>query len=141
MTKDRRPLCAGRLHEADFCLFGDHEDEPRSMERDKRRSRRFQHEEPVILETQEGELVGAVVMNYGQNGLYFESNLRVRRGTILRICNEATLSSKDGGGCRAEVRWSRRLRLDPADYDYGAGVRYCRTVVDDQTGVRQKTAA
>lgn len=141
MTKGRGSLCAGRLHEADFCSFGDHEDEQRVRSRDKRRSSRFQHEAPVILETQEGELVGAVVMNYGQNGLYFESNLKVRRGMILRICSESALANKNDGGCRAEVRWSRRLGLDPAEFDYGAGVRYCRTAADNRTGVRQQTAA
>jgi hypothetical protein len=142
MTKGIGPSCAGRLQEADFCSFTGHDDQPPAPRgREKRRSLRFPHEEPVVLETQEGEMVGAVVMNYGKNGLYFESNLKVRRGMILRICNESSLAHQNGGGCRAEVRWSKRLGFDPAEYVYGAGVRYCGSKTANQKNIRQRTAA
>jgi hypothetical protein len=113
------------LHEADFCSFFGHDDKPTTLRKEKRRSIRFSHEEPVILETQNGDLIGAVVMNYGKNGLYFESNLNVEPGVVLRIRNESTLACPDRGGCCAEVRWSKRLGAPPADYKYGTGVRYC----------------
>jgi len=125
MTRTSGALSTGRLHEADFCSFFDHRDQPSNLCKEKRRSARFSHEEPVILETQEGDLIGAVVMNYGKNGLYFESNLKIHRGAVLRICNESTLSCPESGGCCAEVRWSRRLAATPAEYAYGTGVRYC----------------
>jgi hypothetical protein len=93
--------------------------------KEKRCSTRFVHEEPVVLETQEGDLIGAVVMNYSKNGLYFESDLNAHQGVIVRIRNEATLASPNGGGCCAEVRWSRRLGEKTTEYLYGTGVRYC----------------
>jgi hypothetical protein len=95
------------------------------LPREKRQATRFIHEEPVILETKKGDLIGAVVMNYSKNGLYFESNLKVHQGVILRIRNEATLASLNDGGCCAEVRWSKRLGEESAEYRYGTGVRYC----------------
>ena len=125
MTRTTGTLCTGRLYEADFCSFFEHDDKSSTIRKEKRRSIRFANEEPVILETQDGDLIGAVVMNYGKNGLYFESNLDVKPGAILRIRNESTMACPERGGCRAEVRWSKRLDFPPADYQYGAGVRYC----------------
>jgi len=125
MTSTMETQCAGRLQEANFCSFYETTDHESTRGNEKRRSIRLTHEEPVILETQEGQLFGAVMMNYGKNGLYFESDLNARRGTILRIRNESTLASRKGGGCCAEVRWSKPLGGSPTEYAFGTGVRYC----------------
>jgi len=125
MTRNTGTSCAGRLQEANFCSFNDHDDHLATRRREKRRATRFVHEEPVVLETQEGDLFGAVVMNYSQNGLYFESDREVPQGVVVRIRNEATLANPNGGGCFAEVRWSRLLGQKPTDYLYGSGARYC----------------
>ena len=125
MTQGAGLLCAGRLHEANFCSFHDQGKCHATPRKEKRVAVRFVHEEPVILETQEGELMGAMIMNYSKNGLYFESNLDVGQGIIVRIRNEATLACPDGGGCCAEVRWSKPLEREASEYRYGVGVRYC----------------
>jgi len=125
MTSTMGTQCAGRLQEANFCSFYETTDNESTRGNEKRRSIRFTHEEPVILETQEGNLFGAVMMNYGKNGLYFESDLRTQCGTILRIRNESTLACRNGGGCCAEVRWSKPLGGSPTEYAFGTGVRYC----------------
>ena len=125
MTRSVGTSCAGRLEEANFCSFYDEDGQKPILRGEKRRSMRFSHEEPVVLETPEGNLVGAVVMNYGKNGLYFESDLKPPQGARLRICNETTLACPSEGGCTAEVRWSRRLRKHTTEYEYGTGVRYC----------------
>jgi len=125
MTSTMGTQCAGRLQEANFCSFYETKDHKSKRGNDKRRCTRFTHEEPVILETQEGNLFGAVMMNYGKNGLYFESDLSTQCGTILRIRNESTLASRNGGGCCAEVRWSKPLEGSPTEYAFGTGVRYC----------------
>jgi len=125
MTRSTETSCAGRLQEADFCSFYEHDGQNPTGRKEKRRAIRFIHEEPVILETQEGQLIGAVVMNYGKNGLYFESDLKTLQGTRLRIRNESTLACPSGGGCFAEVRWSKRLGDHTTEYQYGTGVRYC----------------
>jgi hypothetical protein len=113
------------LEDANFCSFKEHSDGAPKFENEKRLSVRFVHEEPVILETQDGDLIGAVVMNYSISGLYFESDLKIQEGAILRIRNESTLSSPEAGGCCAEVRWSRALNDQTAEHQYGTGVRYC----------------
>ena len=125
MTRSMETSCGGRLQEADFCSFYDRSDQNSTLRSEKRRAIRFIHEEPVVLETQEGHLIGAVVMNYGKNGLYFESDLKTPRGMRLRIRNESTLACPSGGGCFAEVRWSKRLEKHNTEYEYGTGVRYC----------------
>jgi hypothetical protein len=125
MTQSAGTSCAGRLQEASFCSFNDNGDGQTALHKEKRHATRFVHEEPVILETRGGDLIGAVVMNYSKNGLYFESNLKVHQGVILRIRNEATLASLNGGGCCAEVRWSKNLGEESAEYRYGTGVCYC----------------
>lgn len=125
MTRTAGTSNAGRLEEANFCAFYNREGHGYRSPKEKRRSVRFLHEEPVILETPEGDLIGAVVMNYSKNGLYFESDLKIHPGAFLRIRNEATLAKTDKGGCCAEVRWTRRLPEQTAEYQYGTGVRYC----------------
>ena len=125
MTRTGGTSCTERLEDANFCAFYNQEDRDFRFPKEKRRSLRFIHEEPVVLETPEGDLVGAVVMNYCKNGLYFESDLQIDRGAVLRIRNEATLAKPEKGGCCAEVRWSRRLSGQATEYQYGIGVRYC----------------
>lgn len=125
MTRSMGTSRAGRLEDADFCAFYNKEERDFSTPKEKRRSVRFAHEEPVILETQQGDLIGAIVMNYSTTGLYFESDLNIHAGAVLRIRNEATLSEAGPGGCCAEVRWSRRLPSNTNEYQYGTGVRYC----------------
>jgi hypothetical protein len=125
MTQGAGFSLAGRLHEANFCSFNDQGGRHAQRQKEKRCATRFVHEEPVILETQGGDLIGAVVMNYSRNGLYFESDLRARQGVIVRIRSEASLANPVGGGCNAEVRWSRLLEAKNTEYRYGTGVRYC----------------
>lgn len=125
MTRETGALCAGPLQEASFCSFHDADDQLATLRAEKRGGTRFIHEEPVVLETQDGDLFGAVVMNYSKSGLYFESDRKVQQGVVVRIRNEATLACPDGGGCFAEIRWSKLLGDRPSDYCYGSGARYC----------------
>ena len=125
MTRNAGTSCAGRLEEASFCSINDHDDQLAALRAEKRRATRYVLEEPVVLETQEGDLFGAVVMNYSQNGLYFESERKVQQGAVIKIRNEATLACPNGGGCFAEVRWSKPVGEKPTEYLYGSGARYC----------------
>ena len=124
MNDRHSPSRAGRLSDADFSSFADGT-ASRGKWDEKRSFPRYPLEEPVILETDEGEMIGAVVINYGRHGLYFESYLEMKRGSVLKIRNESSLSVPCQGGCRAQVRWTRRIGRQKADYRYGAGVQYC----------------
>ena len=122
---DRIPsACAGRLSEADFCAFSG-DSAPSGVSAEKRASTRYALEEPVILETADGSMIGAVVINYGRSGLYFESDFRAEKGTILKIRNESALSMPCQGGCEAQVRWTRNISRNNSEYHYGTGVQYC----------------
>jgi hypothetical protein len=124
MTERMSPPWAGRLSEADFCAFKGGSDK-RSAAHEKRACARYVLEEPVILETDSGELIGAVVINYGQRGLYFESDFQAEKGSVLVIRNESALSMPCQGGCEAQVRWTRRIGRQNSEYNYGTGVQYC----------------
>ncbi len=124
MTEQLLSSHAGRLSDADFSSFADG---GVSLDRwdEKRAFPRYPLEEPVIVETDDGEMFGAVVINYGPHGLYFESYTEMKRGSVLNIRNESSLSMPCQGGCRARVRWTRRIGPRTSDVRYGSGVQYC----------------
>ncbi|MDJ0989538.1 MAG: PilZ domain-containing protein [Desulfobacterales bacterium] len=115
---------AGRLSDADFSSF-EGGNVSGGEWNEKRSSPRYPLEEPVILKTDEGEMIGAVVINYGHRGLYFESYTEMKRGSVIEIRNESSLSMPCQAGCRAQVRWTRRVGQKSSDYRYGTGVQYC----------------
>ncbi len=124
MTDRVSSPCAGRLSDADFCSFAGNTVYPSDWQ-EKRGAIRYPLEEPVILETEQGEMVGAVVINYGRHGLYFESDFLAAKGTVLKIRNESALSMPCQGGCKAQVRWTHKIGREDSDYHYGTGVEYC----------------
>jgi hypothetical protein len=124
MTERGPSLRAGRLSEAEFRAFGGRSDYT-GVTSEKRAGARYRLEEPVILETDRGELIGAMVINYGQRGLYFESDYRAEKGSVVIIRNESALSFPCQGGCEAQVRWTRRIDRKNSEYNYGTGVQYC----------------
>ncbi len=124
MTERVSSPCTGKLSDADFRSFK--ADTARQGEGpEKRSSARYPLEEPVILETDKGELLGAIIVNYGRCGLYFESDFRAEKGVVLKIRNESALSGPCRGGCEAQVRWTRRISRSNSEYNYGTGVQYC----------------
>lgn len=125
MTERMSSACAGRMRDADFYAFSGSSDQYRRLPSEKRSSTRFALEEPVILETDQGELIGAVVINYGRCGLYFESDFKVPKGVVLKIRNESALSMPCQGGCVAQVRWTRKIKREEGEYNFGTGVQYC----------------
>ncbi len=125
MTARMSSASAGRMRDADFGAIPGRTDQFPELPNEKRSSTRFAFEEPIILETDRGEMIGAVVINYGRCGLYFESNFESPRGTVLIIRNESALSTPCHGGCAARVRWSREIKRLDGDYCFGTGVQYC----------------
>ena len=125
MTARMSSAGAGRRGDADFIAISGPTVHFPEHPHEKRASTRFAFEEPVILETDRGDMIGAVVINYGRCGLYFESNFETPRGTVLIIRNESALLTPRHGGCAARVRWSREIKRRDGDYCFGTGVQYC----------------
>lgn len=87
---------------------------------------RIDIDEPILLECESKALCGAVMLNYCDRGLYFESDIAPREGTIISVCTEHSLNSgKPGSGCCAVVRWSRKLEGSSDDYTHGIGAEFC----------------
>lgn len=125
MTARMSSANAGRMRDADFRTIPGRSDHYPELPNEKRSSTRFAFEEPIILVTDRGEMIGAVVFNYGRCGLYFESNSKVSADTVLTIRNESALSTPCHGGCAARVRWTRKIKRRDGECSFGAGVQYC----------------
>jgi hypothetical protein len=87
---------------------------------------RISIDEPILLECKDKALHGAVMLNYGERGLYFESNMEPEAGTVIGVCTEQSLNDgKPASGCCAVVRWTRKLTENQSDYACGAGAEFC----------------
>lgn len=87
---------------------------------------RIDIDEPILLEYDNEVLHGAVMLNYGEGGLYCESNIAPDAGTIIAVCTEQSLNdSRSVSGCRAVVRWTRKLESHSDDFSYGIGAQFC----------------
>ena len=125
MTAMTSSAGADEMGEAGFEALTGRIDQFRRRPDEKRSATRFAFEEPVILETERGEMIGAVVFNYGRSGLYFESNFKACQGAVLIIRNESALSTPCRGGCAARVQWTREIKLPGGEFSFGTGVKYC----------------
>ena len=125
MTARMSSASAGRWREARFGAVSGCIDPYRGLPHEKRSSARLAFEDPVILETASGEMIGAVLFNYGHSGLYFESHYRAPEGAVLIIRNESALASAGHGGCTARVRWTRAIKGRNGEFRFGTGVQYC----------------
>ncbi len=86
---------------------------------------RIDIDEPILLESGGEMLHGAVMLNYGERGFYFESDIAPEAGSVIGICTEQSLNGgKDGSGCHAIVRWSRKLKKGRDDFSYGGGAEF-----------------
>ena len=93
---------------------------------EKRNNTRIKHVCPVTIEDLDvGLLYEAQMLNYSENGLYFEADklLRPGEGIFIGIENSPIKSISDTYECyRAKIIW--RKKLTTSAYYYGYGARY-----------------
>ena len=93
---------------------------------EKRNKTRIKHICPVTIEDLDvGLLYEAQMLNYSENGLYFEADklLRPGEGIFIGIENSPIKSISDTYECyRAKIIW--RKKLTTSAYYYGYGARY-----------------
>ena len=87
---------------------------------------RFHHETPITLENFEiGLLHGARMLNFSAEGMYFESDYILERGTelFIGITNSPYAEEPDVYECyRAQIRWRKPLKK--SSFYYGYGVKF-----------------
>ena len=125
MTARMSSAKAGRWGHARFGAGSGSIDPNQGFLPEKRSSARIEFEDPVILETASGEMIGAVLFNYGHSGLYFESHHKAPEGAVLIIRNESALTSAGHEGCTARVRWTRAIKGRNGQSGFGTGIQYC----------------
>ncbi len=85
---------------------------------------RFPHEATITLENFEiGLLHGARMLNFSTEGMYFESDYLLQRGTeiFIGISNSPYAGEANVYECyRAQVRWRKLLKKSAFYYGYGA---------------------
>jgi len=93
---------------------------------EKRNHGRIKHQCPVTIEDfKAGLIYNARMLNYSENGLYFESDKLLRQGESIHIGVENTplTSLSDAYAVyRAKVIWRRKLTA--SSFYYGYGVQY-----------------
>ncbi|MHC4458104.1 MAG: PilZ domain-containing protein, partial [Planctomycetota bacterium] len=71
---------------------------------------RFDHEAAILIENYpRGSYYHARMFNYSQGGMYFESNIPFRRGTIIIFGIENSPFENCPGVYRAKVKWCKKL--------------------------------
>ena len=93
---------------------------------EQRHKTRFPHETPITLENFEiGFLHGARMFNFSAEGMYFESDYILERGTelFIGITNSPYANQPDVYECyRAQIKWRKPLKNSSFYYGYGADV-------------------
>ena len=92
---------------------------------DRRASKRFNHETPLVIENcDSGTCSYGRMYNYSQGGIYFESDTPYQVGTRVRINIEKSKIGLDADHYFAEVKWCAEISAAVVLYDYGIGVEF-----------------
>lgn len=91
---------------------------------EQRDKTRFSHESAITLENYEiGLMHGARMLNFSAEGMYFESDYVLERGTevFIGITNSPYADDPNVYECyRAQIRWRKPLKKSSYYYGYGA---------------------
>ena len=90
---------------------------------DRRASKRFNHETPLVIENcDSGTCSYGRMYNYSQGGIYFESDTPYQAGTRVRISIEKSEIGLNADHYFAEVKWCAEISAAVVLYDYGIGL-------------------
>ena len=92
---------------------------------DRRASKRFNHEIPVVIENcDSGTYSYGRIYNYSQGGIYFESDTPFQTGTRVRFDIQEPKIGLDANQYIADVKWCAEISAAVVLYDYGIGVEF-----------------
>lgn len=96
---------------------------PNSEDRDEGR---FEHFSPLqVKDLKTGETYEARMFNYGNGGIYFESDGLLEKGTKIHICMQNSPYARSSAVleyCTGEVMWRKYLKR--SFYRYGYGIQF-----------------
>ena len=92
---------------------------------DYRKSIRFEHKSAIMLTDEHSKhSFFAQMINFCVGGLYFESDVALKRGTKIQIQFDNPPFRSDPQILSSAVRWCRKLTDYDSDYTYGIGVKF-----------------
>jgi len=95
------------------------------MNDEYRDNARFDHEAAILIENYpRGSYYHARMFNYSEGGMYFESNIPFRQGTIIIFGIENSPFENCPGVYRAKVKWCKKLPDKSSIYYYGVGAEF-----------------
>ena len=95
------------------------------MNDEYRDNARFDHEAAILIENYpRGSYYHARMFNYSEGGMYFESNIPFRQGTIIIFGIENSPFQNCPGVYRAKVKWCKKLPDKSSIYYYGVGAEF-----------------
>jgi Tfp pilus assembly protein PilZ len=95
------------------------------MNEEYRDNTRFDHEAAILIDNYpSGSYHHAKMFNYSEGGMYFESNVPFKRGSIIIFGIENSPFENCPGVYRAIVKWCKKLPNKSSIYYYGIGVEF-----------------
>ena len=92
---------------------------------DYRKGIRFEHKSAIMLTDEHLEYsFFAQMINFCVGGLYFESDVALKRETKIQIQFDNPPFRSSPKALSSVVRWSRKLTDYDTDYTYGVGVKF-----------------
>ena len=92
---------------------------------DFRKSIRFEHKSTVMLADEHSDYFSyAQMFNIRSGGLYFESDVALKRETKIQIQFDNPPFRSGPKTLSSIVRWCRELTDYDSDYNYGIGVKF-----------------
>ena len=96
---------------------------------DSRKTARFKHVAPVILEKgNSGRYYVASMYNYSSGGLYIETDFDSEPGTEVFVMLDDSPYAADLEYYRAQVKWCRNKNEADALFRYGCGLGFFEAV-------------
>lgn len=96
--------------------------------KEKRHCRRFDHETPIIIRTQNDTCHSGRMFNFSQDGMYIETDMQCCPGQEVSIVVEDPPYGRGPFLHRAEIKWSRELSEAVEFYRFGCGAQWDLTV-------------
>ena len=92
---------------------------------DHRKGIRIEHKSAIMLTDKHSKYsFFAQMINYCVGGLYFESDVALKRGTKIQILFENPPFRSGPQILNSAVRWCRKLTDYHSNYTYGIGVKF-----------------
>ena len=99
------------------------------MSEETRDNTRFEHEATILIENyHKGSYSHGKMFNYSKSGMYFESNIPFKPGSIIIFGIENSPYDHCPGVYKAKIKWCKKLPEKASIYYYGVGIEFYKPI-------------